>query len=245
MANIFCTLALGESYAKLAAFLIADLEAYSAQTLVLTDAPEVFKKFRKVKVVEHRPKIFSYHDKRFVLQEALKLGDTAVFVDADTAIWFGADRRKIREALAYEFPPGLHASKLFPAGVFEYPIVEAKAREWGYAFDRNVITYWEGLFAVTKDKNLEKFFAYWDRFADEAAARGHNGAGEGTCFGIAAEAAPIHRHYTTHLMQSTLPYLLWHTRLGYERRKLYHWKFGATEAFKGNLNLRQHCWSWR
>jgi hypothetical protein len=244
MGNIFCTLAVGENYARHAAFLIADLEAYHIPTVVVTDSPQVFKKFAKVKIIEHRPAKFSYHDKRIALKEALKLGDTAIFVDADTAIWFGADRRMVRQALAHNFPPGLHASVLFPAGYYDYPHIESKAKQWGFEFDRNVITYWEGLFALSKDEHMEKFFTYWDQFAGEAAERGHNGAGEGTCFGIAAEAAGIKRHYTTHMMKSTLPYFLWHTRLSFDRRKLYHWKFGLTETLKGNLNLRQHCWSW-
>jgi hypothetical protein len=234
---------MGENYAELAAFLIADLETYEAPTVVVTDSPNAFRKFSRVRVVEHRPKEFSYHDKRIALKEALKLGETAIFVDADTAIWFGADRREVRKALTYSFPPGLHASRLFPAGHYEYPHIEQKARQWGFDFDRNVITYWEGLFAVTRDERLEDFFSYWDRFADEAKERGHNGAGEGTCFGIAAEAAGIKRHYTTHMVQSTLPFFLWHTRLGLSKRKMYHLKFGFKEIMKGNLNIHQHCWA--
>ena len=245
MPNIFCTLAIGENYAGLAAFLVADLETYGISTVVLTDTPKYFQNFPHAKVIEHRPKTFSYHDKRLALQEALKLGDTAVFVDADTAIWFGADRRVVRQALNHPFPPGLHASRLFPAGHFDYPHIEAKATEWGMEFDRNVITYWEGLFAVSKDDNLKLFFSNWDRFAEEAEQRGYNGAGEGTCFGIAAEAAGIQRHYTTHMTQSNLPFLLWHTRLGFDRRKLYHLKFGLKEILSGNFSLQQHCWSFR
>lgn len=243
MQNIFCTLAIGEKHAELAAFLVADLSAYRVPIVVVTDAPHIFKRFPSVTVVEHHPKKFTYHDKRLALKAALKLGDTAIFVDADTTVWFGADRRAVRKALSYSFPPGLHASRLFPAGHYDYPHIEEKARQWGLQFDRNVITYWEGLFAVSKDERLEKFFAYWDKFAEEAEQRGHNGAGEGTCFGIAAEAAGIPRHYTVHMTQSTLPFFLWHTRLGYAKRKLYHFKFGVMELLKGNVNIHQHCWA--
>ena len=245
MANVFCTLAIGEYYAGLAAFLIADLEAYGVSTVVVTDTPDYFKKFTRVKVIEHRPKKFSYHDKRFAVREALKQGDTAVFVDADTAVWFGADRRVVREALNYKFPPGLHGSRMFAPGHFDYPIVEAKAKEWGLNFDRKVITFWEGLFAISKHDQLDTFFAHWEKFAEEAAQRDYNGAGEGTCFGIAAEATGMNANYTVHMTLSNLPFLLWHTRLGYNRRKLYHLKFGLKEALLGNLSLRQHCWSLR
>ncbi len=244
MPNVFCTLAIGSQHAEYARFLAADLGIYKMPFVVVTDVPKVFRSFSNVHVVEHRPKQFSYHDKRIALQEALKLGETAIFVDADTAIWFGADQRAVRKSLNHSFPPGLHASLLFPAGHFEYPHIELKARQWGFEFDRNVITYWEGLFALSKDEHIGKFFTYWDQFADEASERGYNGAGEGTCFGIAAEAAGIQRHYTTHMMKSTLPHLLWHTRLGFGRRKLYHLKFGIKEMFKGNVNIHQHCWAY-
>jgi hypothetical protein len=243
--NIFCTLAMGEYHAGLAAFLIADLETYDVPTLVVTDQPQLFQKFRRNKVVEHRPKKFSYHDKRIVLREALKLGDTAIFVDADTAIWFGADRRDVRQALAHVFPPGLHASKFFPAGHYDYPNIEALAKQWGMNFDPNIITYWEGLFALSKDPNLDKFFANWEKFAEEAAARDYNGAGEGTCFGIAAEAAGLKRNYAVHMMESKLPYMLWHTRLAVAKRKFYHFKFAVKEGLKGNINFHQHCWAFR
>jgi hypothetical protein len=243
MPNIFCTLAIGENYANLAAFLIADLEVYRVPSVVVTDTPGVFKQFSHVNIVEHHPRHFSYHDKRLALKEALKLGNTAIFVDADTAIWFGADRRVVRQALTYEFSPGVHASRLFPAGHYEYPNIELKAMQWGLKFDRNVITYWEGLFALSNDQHMETFFVHWDRFAEEANQRGYNGAGEGTCFGIAAEAAGLTRHYTTQMTQSMLPYIFWHTRLAYDRRKAFHFKYGIKEIFKGNLNLHQHCWA--
>lgn len=243
MGNIFCTLAMGETHAELAAFLIADLETYKAPTVLLTDRPARFKQFRHAHIVEHRPEKFSYHDKRIALKEALKLGDTAVFVDADTAVWFGADRRVVRKALGYVFPPGLHAAKLMPEDHYVFPEVEKAAQDWGLSFNRNVISYWEGLFALTKDGPLEQFFAYWDRFAEEAAQRNYNGAGEGACFGIAAEASGLTRHYTTHMTESKLPFVLWHTRLGFKKRRMYHLKYGLTEALKGNLNLHQHCWA--
>src|ERR1700722_17876381 len=131
MDNVFCTLAMGEQHAGLARYLAADLGVYKAPMLVLTDQPEMFKQFAHVHVVEHRPKKFSYHDKRTVLREALKRGKTAIFVDADSAIWFGADRRAVRKALAYSFPPGLHAGKLSPEGLYFFPETEQLGRGWG------------------------------------------------------------------------------------------------------------------
>jgi hypothetical protein len=243
MPNIFCTLAIGGQHAEYARFLAADLEVYKAPLVVVTDVPKAFRSFSYVHVVEHQPKSFSYHDKRIALKEALRIGETAIFVDADTAIWFGADRRVVGKAMNYSFAPGIHASKLFPENRFVFPDIENTAREWGLQFNRNVISYWEGLFALARHDKLDKFFAIWDQFAEEARQRGYNGAGEGACFGIAAEASGLQRHYTTQMMESMLPCIFWHTRLAFNKRKLYHHKFGIKEVFKGNLNIQQHCWT--
>jgi hypothetical protein len=244
MSNVFCTLAVGEKYVEYTKFLAADLAAYQAPLVVLTDSPAAFRTFPNAHVVEHRPKEWFFHDKRLALQEALKLGDTAIFVDADTTIWFGADRREVRKALAYSFPPGLHAQRLFPEEYYHYPHLEEIARQWGFKFNRNVISYWEALFALRKDKQVDSFFAHWERFAEEARQTGTNGYGEGTSFGIAAEASGLRRHYTTYMVESKLGYIFWHTRLRFHRRKLYHLKYGLKEMLAGNINFQQQCWGW-
>ena len=102
--------------------------------VVVTDVPRAFRPSSNLHVVEHKPKMFSYHDKRMALREALKHGETAIFIDADTTIWFGADRRAVRKALAYSFPPGLHAGKLSPEEIYSFPHIENLAREWGSPF---------------------------------------------------------------------------------------------------------------
>jgi hypothetical protein len=243
MSNIYCTLAIGKTHADFAQFLAADLENYKVPLVIVTNEPGFFRGYRHAHVVEHYPPYWCFHDKRLALKEALKLGETAVFVDADTAVWFGADRRTVREALAYEFPPGLHAARLHPAGEYDYPHHEERARQWGFQFDRNVIAYWEALFALTRDENTDKFFACWEKFADYSKEHNDQGVGEGTCFGIAAEASGLRKHYTTHMVKSSLPFLLWHTRLGFKNRRLHHLKYGIKQALQGNINVHHHCWA--
>ena len=243
MRNVYCTLAIGKEHAEYARFLAADLAVYKVPLVIVTNVPEFFREYRYAHVVEYRPPYFCFHDKRLALKEALKLGDTAIFVDADTAVWFGADRKAVREALDFTFPPGLHAARLHPAGYYDYPHHEAQAKEWGFEFDRNVITYWEALFALSKEDRTDQFFACWDRFADDSWAKGNKGVGEGTCFGIAAEASGIQRHYTTYMVKSSLPFYLWHTRLGSKHRKIHHFKYGLKEALRGHINIHHHCWA--
>jgi hypothetical protein len=243
--NLFCTLAIGERYHDLAAFLCADLAVYDQALLIVTDRPEAFEEFSNAITVQHVPEKFSYHDKKLAIRAALERARTAVFVDADTCIHFWADRRSVGSALRYRFSPGLHAWRLYPEGLWEYPNVEAFAIAQGMFFRRNVITYSEGLFAVSAHPGLERFFALWDVFHTEANRVGHNGAGEGTCIGIAAEAAPIPRMYTTEMLASNLPFFFWHTRLSFAHRKLHHVKFAMSEALRGNLNTRMHSWALR
>lgn len=241
MSNLFCTLAVGAPYRDLASFLCADFAVYRQPVLVATDEPAAFRRFSNVVVIEHRPARFSYHDKKVALRAALERATTAIFVDADTCIHFWADRRLVRQALSFRFSPGLHASRLFPAGMWEYPEVEAFATKKGMSFDRNVITYWEGLFALSRHQNIGRFFALWDEFHAEHERAGHNGAGEGTCFGIAAEASGLPRQYGNEMLASNLPFVFWPTRLRFERRRLHHAWFLAKEAARGNLNLRMHA----
>jgi hypothetical protein len=243
--NLFCTLAIGPQYRDLAAFLCADLAIYKQDLLIVTDDIRQFAGFHNAIVHEYRPKVFSYHDKKIALRLALQQARTAVFVDADTCIHFPADRRAVKSALRYSFSPGLHAMRLFPEGVWEYPGVESFAVAHGLQFQRNVITYWEGLFAVSRHENVDRFFELWDLFHAEADRTGHNGSGEGTCIGIAAEAAPIPRWYTNQMLESGLPHVFWPTRMTFRRRRLHHLKFIATEAIKGNLNFHMHAWALR
>jgi hypothetical protein len=241
--NLFCTLAIGARYRDLASFLCADLGIYDQKLLIATDAPEAFARYPNAIVVEHRPARFSYHDKKVALRAALARCRTAVFVDADTCIHFWADRRAVKDALGFRFSAGLHAWRLYPEGLWDYPDVEAFALRRGMAFQRNVITYSEALFAVSAHPCVDRFFEFWDAFHEEAERKGHNGAGEGTCFGIAAEASGIPRLYANEMLASSLPFVFWPTRLALRRRKLHHAAFVVREALRGNLNLRMHAWA--
>ena len=233
MGNIFCTLALGPEHAGYARFLADDLGDYHQPMAIVTDQPDLFRSCKNVAVTPHYPAAFSYHDKRLALQAALALGDTAVFVDADCALRFGVPPDLVRSALAYQFSPGLHGYSISPADVYQHAIhTENLAKLWELTFDRNSIVYWEGLFALRKQDGKEKvFFEIWDRFYQEAQARHDAGAGEGACFGIAAQAAGLDCPGTGPMRASRLPNILWHTRLNYRLRRLYHLKFRLKSLF--------------
>ena len=240
MGNVFCTLALGQEHAGYARFLADDLGDYGQAMAIVTDQPDLFRSCANVKVTPHYPATFSYHDKRLALKAALELDDTAVFVDADCALRFGVPPDLVRSALAYRFSPGLHAWSISPADVYDYTHTENLAKFWDLQFDRNSIVYWEGLFALRRQDGKEKlFFEIWDRFYEEAQARHYSGAGEGVCFGIAAQAAGLDCPGTGPMRESRLPNILWHTRLNWRLRRLYHLKFRLTSFF----TRRQEDWN--
>jgi hypothetical protein len=228
MGNIFCTLAIGPEYAGYARFLADDLADFGQRLVVVTDQPQFLKKCRNVSVSFYQPASFSYHDKRLALQAALQLDDTAIFLDADCALRFGVPRGLAQEAFAHPFEPGLHGWSIKSAAKYDYRHTEELAKSWGLTFDRERVVYWEGLFALRRDGGREAlFFEIWERFYREAQARNFNGAGEGVCFGIAAQASGLSCPGVQSMRASRLANIFWHTQLDWRRRRLYHWKFAV------------------
>ena len=200
----FCTLAIHAPYRRRAQQLLADVP--SAHWIVLTDEPDDFASL-PVHAIRHMPtgpmaidfqtKLPptgkgqgrpAYHDKRFVLQAALKDFDTAIFVDADS-------RMKRLPALPL-FRPGIAVDKALRASISEHlsrygpgrkPAFEQLAlRLTGDAGALNSARWCsEALFAVTKDGNESRFFDAWAIGADFLNGQGLF-TGEGGVIGLAA-----------------------------------------------------------
>ncbi|WP_427162476.1 hypothetical protein ACQFX9_13535 [Aliinostoc sp. HNIBRCY26] len=85
----FCTLAVGERYRKHTRMLAQDIQQYTPNInlCVLTDQPEDFQDCPHVIGFKHKLKsVKGYHDKRFVLDKALSLFESCMFLDADVRI---------------------------------------------------------------------------------------------------------------------------------------------------------------
>lgn len=203
----FCTLAIHPPYRRRARLLIAD--APDVPWIVLTDNTEEFARL-PVRAISHvptgpmaidfqtklpplgngrgRP---AYHDKRFVLQAALKEFDTAIFIDADS-------RLRSLPRLP-QFPPGIAVDKVLRTSISDHlnrygrwrrPAFEQLAVELNADPGILETARWcgEALFAVTKDGNEAKFFEAWDRSARFL----HTNdvfSGEGGVIGLAAACA--------------------------------------------------------
>jgi hypothetical protein len=85
----FCTLAVGERYRHHSLILAKDIQEYMPNTAfcILTDQPEFFQEFSHVLAFKHHiQSVKGYHDKRFVLEKALSISESCMFLDADVRI---------------------------------------------------------------------------------------------------------------------------------------------------------------
>jgi len=133
----------------------------------------------------------AYHDKRFVLQAALREFETAIFVDADTRI------RSLPELI--RLPPGIAVTKAVQASIVEHlsrwgtqrkPVFEQLAVYLAGTTETLKTARWcsEALFAITKDGNESRFFETWARAAEFLQSK-EMFSGEGGVIGLAAALA--------------------------------------------------------
>lgn len=200
----FCTLAIHTPYRRRAQLLIADVP--EVPWIVLTDEPEDFANL-PVHAIRHEPTgpmaidfqtkfpplgqglgRPAYHDKRFVLQAALKDFDTAIFIDADSRI--------TSLPRLPNFAPGIAVDKSLQTSISDHlskygewrrPALEQLALELTGNLKTLNAARWcgEALFAVTRDGNEAKFFEAWERSARFLHDR-EVYSGEGGVIGLAA-----------------------------------------------------------
>ena len=198
----FCTLAIHAPYRERARLLVGDVTGMP--WVVLTDEPEDFEGL-KVQAIRHEPtgpmavdfltKLPptgtgrpAYHDKRFVLQAALREFETAIFVDADT-------RFRSLPKLP-RLPSGIAVTRAVEATIEEHlsrwgtqrrPIFEQLSIYLTGTADTLKSARWcnEALFAITKDGNESRFFEAWERAAEFLQSK-EVFSGEGGVMGLAA-----------------------------------------------------------
>lgn len=201
----FCTLAIHAPYRQRARLLVAD--AREVPWIVLTDEPGDFEGLA-VRAIPHEPTgpmavdfltrlpptgtgRPAYHDKRFVLQAALREAETAIFVDADTRINSLPELPRL--------PPGIAVTRAVDANIAEHlsrwgthrkPVFEQLAEHLTGTAATLKTARWcsEALFAITKDGNESRFFEAWTQAAEFLQSR-EVFSGEGGSIGLAAVCA--------------------------------------------------------
>ncbi len=201
------TLALGKRYRSHALLLAQDIEKYSSGTkfIVLTDNPKQFRNYSHVLAFQHQQSsIGCYHDKRFVIAQALSLFNTCIFVDADIRIlekvspdikWLpGVTARScasiIKHNQAYIDSVNDPASKARRFKDLE--IINRIAKKLDLDLeDLNIKFVMEMLFIVTKHEGKEKeFIQNWEKIANYCELNNFPNA-EGYAIGLAAAKAGL------------------------------------------------------
>jgi len=169
--------------------LAKDIQQHTQNTAlcVLTDQPEYFKEFPHVLAFKHRlQSVKGYHDKRFVLEKALSLFESCMFLDSDVRI-IGAVVKEMN------WPPGITAragcSLLQHIANIKNPkeiqVIEEVAEKLNIDLQK-VQWFHEFMFAMRGEGGLEtNFFQLWQTISYLFEIRGiyH---GEGYAMGLAA-----------------------------------------------------------
>lgn len=199
----FCTLATGKRYRTHAKMLANDIQKHSPTTqfIVLTDKPIEFQEYSNVQAFYHKiQSIKGYHDKLFVLQKALELYDTSIFLDSDVRI-IGTVSSDM------EFLPGITART--GTNIIKHNSASDRAKqkylpvilELGEKLSINLEqTSWihEFMFALKKDNGKElEFFRLWSDISQIFELKGiYNG--EGSIIGLSAAASGLTIRYDSH-----------------------------------------------
>lgn len=197
----FCTLAVGERYNTHAKMLAADMQKHAPATafVVLSDKPDEFSQYPNVQAFLHRTQsVKGYHDKRFVLEKALSLFESCIFVDADIRM-LGPVPEDIR------FAPGIVAR--YGCGIIKHNAtiklrksfepIQAVARVLELNLE-DVLWFHEFMFLVSRQQGKEKdFFRLWQSISYYFESKGVYG-GAGNVMGLAAAKSGFdinfHRH---------------------------------------------------
>jgi hypothetical protein len=188
----FCTITYGEKYKRLGDTIINQMTGMGYHFYVLTDSPSHYEGRKNVHVIPHTYSYFSYHQKRFVVQECLKDFSAAIFLDADVFYKEGADLSLLNNAehglhifatfggIGHTFlnddinhwseeNPNARNTKYGPAGK---KLIEDLGFKYTRDFHNNGTMHYlehflEGKWIIKKQDGKEKkFFEYWDKLAE-------------------------------------------------------------------------------
>ncbi len=194
----FCTLALGEGYAKLALQLAGDIAKYApdVRLFVLSDHPGILQGMTNVVVRAHtRRSAMGYNDKLCVIAKALQEFETCIFLDADVRILQPVHLE------ASVFGPGLQACRPLTWAAVRERHSAGEPAHWKREFlrmmqmlrqelkvevpDSQVPHVQEQVFAVSRGATTNGFLRKWNEVAVLCERKGYF-RWEGLTIGAAA-----------------------------------------------------------
>ena len=185
----FCTLAVGDSYCAHAQMLAQDIQTHmpGTQLCVLTDQPEKFKEFTHVLAFKHHiQSVQGFHDKRFVLEKALSLFESCMFLDSDVRV-LGPIIGEMNWAPGITARAGTNLIKHMgnTRDPKKLEVIKAAAQKLDIDL-KQVQWFHEFMFVMKRQNGLEKeFFQLWQTISYFFEVRGIY-RGEGYSMGLAA-----------------------------------------------------------
>jgi hypothetical protein len=191
----FCTLALGKEYRELALLLAKDMAKYAPNFpfVVLTDRPQDFHAHRHILAFKHHQKtIGCYQDKVYVIEKALTLFNSCMFMDADMRIlnpfpvyqWQSGITARSCSSITKHFATQVKNPSI---GNKEFKVVKSAAQKLDLNLQNEEIKFvHEFLFVVARENGKElQFLQLWKQIGRYFESEGMY-SGEGHTIGLAA-----------------------------------------------------------
>lgn len=220
----FCTLALRPKYRQLTKELADSLVEYAPGVFLVvgTDDPEDFKGCENIQAFPLRQQgiLHCYHDKRFVLREALQHFKTAIQIDADTRLTkpIVATIEPLKGLGALHIKKlAEHAQRYNPQRL---PHLQKVSEKLNIPFES--ATYvGESLFALSQSPQVDEFIEAWGKIGRYLELRGIY-SGSGNAIGLAATKVGLEIYPPNWL--SEVRSSLKHFDASFEKRPMTAWQ---------------------
>ncbi|MGB7084663.1 MAG: hypothetical protein WBD47_03855 [Phormidesmis sp.] len=197
----FCTLAVGDRYRTHAKMLAEDLltHAPGKSFVVLSDKPSEFEHYSNVRAFAHRlQSVKGYHDKRFVLEKAVELHESCIFLDADIRMLGPvSEDLPFSEGLIARYGCGIVKHNTERKVRKAFSTIQAVADTLHLDLE-DVFWFHEFMFMFSRQQGKEKdFFEAWQSIAYYFESQGIYD-GSGNIMGLAAAAAGLNLGFYRH-----------------------------------------------
>lgn len=199
---------------------------FQVPIIVLTDRPDMYEQFGNVQTIHYTKPVFSYHDKRTLLEEGFKQHDSVLVMDSDHLM----TRRNMTELLTFDaaaLNPGIYPRTAFSfwmqrfaeghSSVYYWEEYLAFCKEESFKVEGSIFIQ-ESLFLVKRHDRIEEFLAIWAKIQilcdtiDAAHGKKVLGHAEGCAIAIAANSTELPVVELHPMMESVRPCFL-HAKL--------------------------------
>lgn len=223
------TVAVGVKHIRRAIKLITDVtKVIDVHFVVLTDEPSIFNGLKNITLIKYDKPIFSYHDKRLVLEKAFEEYEYVLLMDADHEV---RDENFLNEITNLDLEFDLYPQVLWkhPADCSFENFIEGKTFRAPYGLEyrtfcesnnlnvEDVILIQESFIIFKRSENTKTFISIWEKLAkfceekDTERNQGILGYGEGYSIGVAAKNSNlvVKEDHIIHHIARSFKHLAW------------------------------------